>query len=353
MAQSQTATILVTDLVASTELRVRLGEEAADALRRDHDELLRRSVEGAGGTVVKGLGDGVLAMFGGAAEAVAAAVGIQQSAYAYSRSHPERPLDIRIGISAGDVTIEEGDCFGTPVVEASRLCAAATGSQILAAEVVRMLARGRGGHVFTSGGERELKGLPEPVPVVIVGWEPPELRAGAILFPTRLTPQSVLPFAGRRAQVDALLQMWKETSEGERRVVLVSGEPGIGKTRLAAEVARELHDGGATVLFGRCDEDLGVAFQPFVEAVEQVLAAGAGHETFGRYAGELVRLVPELARAVPGLEEPARRIPRPSATGSSMPWSAGWLPCRCPEGSCSSWTTCIGRRSRRCSSCVT
>lgn len=60
---SQTATILVTDLVASTQLRARLGEEQADRLRRLHDRLLRTSVETHGGVVVKGLGDGVLASF--------------------------------------------------------------------------------------------------------------------------------------------------------------------------------------------------------------------------------------------------------------------------------------------------
>lgn len=309
MVQSQTATILVTDLVGSTELRVRLGEEAADTVRRDHDELMRRAIEEAGGTLVKGLGDGVLAMFAGAADAVSVAVAMERAAYAYSRAHPDRPLEIRIGISAGDITMEEDDCFGTPVVEASRLCAVAGGGQILAAELVRMLARGRGGHVFTSGGERELKGLPEPVPVVIVGWEPPELSSDAVPFPTRLTPQSVLPFSGRAGPTDILLQAWKETEDGDRRVVLVSGEPGVGKTRLAAEVARRLHDGGATVLFGRCDEDMGVAFQPFVEALEQVVASGIGSEALGRHVGELVRLVPDLARTIPGLPEPTRSDP--------------------------------------------
>ena len=142
MAESQTATILVTDLVGSTELRVRLGEERADLLRRTHDDLLRTAVDAEGGTLVKGLGDGVLAMFAGAADAVAAAVAIQQAAYAHNREAPDEPLDIRIGLSAGDVSVEDGDCFGTPVVEASRLCAVATGAQILAAELVRLLSAG-------------------------------------------------------------------------------------------------------------------------------------------------------------------------------------------------------------------
>jgi tetratricopeptide (TPR) repeat protein len=259
--------------------------------------------------VVKNLGDGILAMFDSASDAVSAAVAVQQAAYAHARAHPDQPLDIRIGLSGGDVTVEDGDCFGTPVIEASRLCAAATGGQILAAELVRLLARGRGGHVFTAGGERELKGLPEPVPVAIVGWEPPELTTAAVPFPSRLSPTTALPFAGRGPQLESLVHAWKEAATGERRVVLISGEPGIGKTRLAAEAARVAHDQGATVLYGRCDEDMGVPFQPFVEALEQVVANGPVLDALGRHGGELVRLVPELEQAVAGLAPALRSDP--------------------------------------------
>ena len=114
---SQTATILVTDLVGSTELRARLGEEQAERLRRLHDRLLRASIETHGGLVVKGLGDGVLASFAGATEAVASAVAIQQAADAHTRRHPELPLVLRVGLSARDVTVEDG---GLPPVRGDR-----------------------------------------------------------------------------------------------------------------------------------------------------------------------------------------------------------------------------------------
>ena len=106
-----------------------------------HDRALVEAAQANGGTVVKGLGDGVLAMFAGAAEAVAAGVAMQRAVDLLARSE-RLPLAIRVGVSAGDVTLEDGDCFGTPVVEASRLCAAADGGQVLVAEVVRVLARG-------------------------------------------------------------------------------------------------------------------------------------------------------------------------------------------------------------------
>lgn len=309
MAKTVTATILVTDLVGSTELRVRVGEERADQVRRAHDELITRAIAGHGGTLIKGLGDGALAMFASASDAVAAAVVVEQGAYAYSRSAPDEPLDIRVGLSAGDITVEDGDCFGTPVVEASRLCAAAIGGQILAAELVRVLARGRGGHSFTSAGERELKGLPEPVAVVVVGWEPPELPAATMPFPAHLTPPAPLPFSGRSTQLAALLEAWKQASAGERVTVLISGEAGIGKTRLSAELARYVHENGGAVLFGRCDEDLGVAFQPFVEALEELVRSVSDPALLGRHAGELARLAPDIAQQVPGLAVPLQSDP--------------------------------------------
>jgi class 3 adenylate cyclase/tetratricopeptide (TPR) repeat protein len=292
-----TSTVLFTDLVGSTELRACLGEQAAEELRRKHDRLLAGVVEARRGQVVKGLGDGIMATFSGATDGVAAAVAMQQAIDGLNRSGagPE-PLSVRIGISAGDVTFEQGDCFGTPVIEAARLCAAAGGGQILASEMVRWLVRG-GEHRFSAVGPLELKGLPEPVAACEVVWEP---RA-ALPLPALLTDVGRI-FVGRDDQLDRLGHLWKEAATGERRAVLVAGEPGVGKTRLGAELARLVHDEGATVLGGRCDEDLGVPFQPFVEALRHLV----GHvdpselpERLGRHAGELERLLPGLRDHLP------------------------------------------------------
>src|SRR5205807_1332355 len=229
MNGTQTVTVLVTDLVGSTELRVALGEDGAEKLRRRHDALLGQAVTGHQGTLVKGLGDGVLALFPSAADAIAAAVEMQQSVDAeWARS--DAPVAIRVGVSGGDVTLEDGDCFGTPVVEASRLCAVAQGGQILVAELVRLLARGRGNHTFEDAGLRELKGLPEAVPTFTVGWDRLP-SAGSVPMPAALnTHESSL--VGRDVELDTALRSWKSALEGERRVVLLAGEPGIGKTRL-------------------------------------------------------------------------------------------------------------------------
>src|SRR4051794_694015 len=130
-----TATVLFTDLVGSTDLRGRLGEEAAEELRRRHDRLLAQAVESNGGRVVKGLGDGIMATFSGAADAVATGVAVQQAISRLNRSgKTPAPLAVRVGLCGGEVTFEDDDVHGTPVIEASRLCAAAAGGEIIVSE---------------------------------------------------------------------------------------------------------------------------------------------------------------------------------------------------------------------------
>ena len=305
MTERSTAIVLFTDLVGSTELRSRLGEDAAEALRQQHDALVIDAVQANRGTVVKNLGDGFMATFVGASDAVGAAVAIQQALERHNRSSSSG-LAVRIGISAGDVVVDKGDCFGSPVIEASRLCGAAEGGQILASEIVRWMARS-GGTNFALVGALELKGLPEAVPTVEVRWEP--LPQSPVPLPTFLTDIGRI-FVGREAELDHLSQLWKEATAGELRVVLVAGEPGVGKTRLAAELARRVHDQGATVLAGRCDEDLGVPYQPFVEALRHFVDHAPGlAERLGRYGGELARLVPEISELAPGLAAPLRSDP--------------------------------------------
>ena len=107
-------------------------------MRQTHFRLLRGAVVASGGTEVKNLGDGLMVMFSSPSRALAGAVGMQQAIDHHNRSEGE-PLGVRIGMSAGEAVEEDGDFFGDPVVEAARLCAAANGGQILAAEIVRSL----------------------------------------------------------------------------------------------------------------------------------------------------------------------------------------------------------------------
>jgi class 3 adenylate cyclase len=287
---TQTATILVSDLAGSTALRAEVGEDRAEELRRLHDRALVDAAERNGGVVVKGLGDGVLVRFAGAAEALATAVAMQQAVDALGRRE-RLVLAIRVGVSAGDVTLEDGDCFGTPVVEASRLCSAAGDGEIFAADLVTLLARGRGGHELTPVGDLELKGLPDPVPVQRVGWEP--VRAVADL-------RGAAPYVGREEERQVLRDAFERGG-----LVLVAGEPGIGKTRLVTEVC---HDLEATVLLGGCHDGEVGAYAPFVEAFSDWLQGTPTAEVervLGPEAPVVARLVPAVDAVLPGLPAPA------------------------------------------------
>ena len=111
-------------------------------------------------------------------------------------------------------------------------------------------------------------------------------------------------FVGRVAELDRLHAAWAAARSGRCRLVLVAGDPGIGKSRLAAEFTRRCEAG--IVLFGRCDEEMGVPYQPFVEALGRYLREEPAPE-LGRFGGELVRLVPEVAER--GLPPPLRSDP--------------------------------------------
>jgi class 3 adenylate cyclase len=314
-ARTLTASVLFVDVVGSTELRARLGEERADALTRELEAQIGGVVTEQQGRVVKGLGDGVLAVFDSAVDAVAAAVALQQHAELSGRQDADTAVRLRVGLSAGDVSFDGGDVLGTPVVEASRLCAAAQPGQILVADLVRSLSRGRGSFVFESVGDLVLKGLPEPVAACQVVWEPlggpADHEVHGVPFPGLLASGVASSYVGRDSMTGSLSAMLEQVLGGQSgfAAALLSGEPGIGKTRTAGELARRAHNAGAVVLYGSCDEELGVPFQPFVEALE-FYSAHHPAPLLGRLPGELARLCPELAMRVADLPAPAASDPR-------------------------------------------
>jgi hypothetical protein len=298
--------VLFTDLVGSTAQRAELGEAAAEELRRVHDRLLAEAVAAHGGRVVKSTGDGVMATFPGAAEAVAAAVAIEQAVDRHNRRIDAlAPLSVRVGVSAGDVTVEDEDVFGAPVIEAARLCAVAEGGQVLAAEVVRVLAGDRAAGVCVPVGEVELKGLPGLRAVCEIAWAP--VPEPPVPVPGALVPVGGFDFVGRGAELERLGEAWAAAVGGQRGVVLVAGEPGIGKTRLISRFARQVTDQGGVVLYGRAEPELGVPYQPVVEALGGYVRACPQRELAGQMgvlSGELVRLVPQLGERVGGLAGP-------------------------------------------------
>jgi DNA-binding SARP family transcriptional activator/tetratricopeptide (TPR) repeat protein len=125
-------------------------------------------------------------------------------------------------------------------------------------------------------------------------------------LPALMSPRERSTLVGREPELEVLREAWRQASSGERRLVLVAGEPGIGKTRLAREFALEAHDAG-TVLHAGCQEDALISYQPFVEALHHYARASERDWTqlsLGPGTEELVRLIPELA--------PAESMPAPA-----------------------------------------
>jgi class 3 adenylate cyclase len=167
--QLEHVTVLFTDMVGSTELSFSLDPIAADRVRREHFTLLREAIASSDGTEVKNLGDGLMVGFPGASVALSCAETMQQRV-AQNNLATGSSIGLRVGVSCGDATRDENDYFGSPVIEASRLCASAKGGQILAADAVKLTAGECSSHHFGLLGDLQLKGLARPLIVHEVAW---------------------------------------------------------------------------------------------------------------------------------------------------------------------------------------
>jgi DNA-binding SARP family transcriptional activator/tetratricopeptide (TPR) repeat protein len=292
-----TVTLLFTDQVGSTETLQRLGDEEGERLRRAHFGLLREAAVMHGGEEVKNLGDGLMVAFLSAIDALACAITIQQAVHRAAASG-ELAFAVRIGLNVGEPIRDEGDYFGTPVVIAKRLCDAGAPGQILASELVRALIGTRGGFAYRALGAVSLKGVAEPVPACEVIWEPStEVR---VPLPALLAGEDRGTFVGRSDAGTALEAEWTAVRDSGLRVVMLAGEPGIGKTRMVREFARTAHERGATVLAGSCHEETRVPYQPFVEALRHYIACCPPAEL----AVQVTPRRAQLAAIVPELEDP-------------------------------------------------
>jgi class 3 adenylate cyclase len=168
-ADSAFRIILFTDLEGSTAMVQRLGDDGAMALLRIHDSIIRGALRRHAGLEVKHTGDGIMASFGSVQSALACAVAIQQGFAAHNASHPESPLRVRVGMSAGEPVAERDDLFGAAVQLAARLCDYASPGVIVVSSVVRDLAIGKG-FAFGPAGEATLKGFPLPVSLCELNW---------------------------------------------------------------------------------------------------------------------------------------------------------------------------------------
>jgi class 3 adenylate cyclase/tetratricopeptide (TPR) repeat protein len=302
----KTVTVLFTDLVGSTEITLRIGPSAAEEVRLEHFGLLREAIAETGGEEVKNLGDGLMVAFGSASAGLACAAAMQRKIERRNR-RAEESLSIRVGVSVGEATRREDDYFGHPVIEAARLCDLAGGDEVLVSDLARAMATSST-HTLEEVGELDLKGMSEPVKAHRLVWSSGAEDAG-IPLQARLGRASALGFVGRRDERARLAEIAAAAEAGQRQTALISGEPGIGKTRLAAQAAIEMHERGAAVLFGRSTEDVDPPHRPWAEALSHYVEHASQpvlERHVERHGGELLRLAPGLADRVPGIQPPRR-----------------------------------------------
>jgi class 3 adenylate cyclase len=155
--------LLRSDIVNSTALNVRAGDAIFYELMRDHDRVVRDALNAHEGTEFRHHGDGIAAWFADAHHAVACALEMNRAVAALTGRWVELPVQLRIGIVAGDVTIGGGDLHGLTIIRSVRVCAAAEPGQIIVTrEVAEQLSSRPQAWAYDRLGPHELKHLPEP-----------------------------------------------------------------------------------------------------------------------------------------------------------------------------------------------
>ena len=285
-------TLLVSELVVEDDRPV------PPATHRRHLALLKEAAVEQGGSV-RALGEALLAVFGSATQALRAATAAQQASGRESRRTGVPRLALRMGLHVSEPLVDEEDYFDVSVATVRRLCRAAGPGQVLASVVVRDLAGRSTGATFGPGRDllvSETEDGLEAMPVAELQWPAFEPE---VPLPSALEAASG-PFVGRRDEWRVLEDCWQTVASGSGVSAVIRGEPGIGKSMLMAEFARHAHRQGATVLYGRCDEEALVPYQPVVEALRHLVHAAPVARLSSHVpawvGSELVRLVPEAER---------------------------------------------------------
>ncbi|HEX6031940.1 MAG TPA: AAA family ATPase [Tepidiformaceae bacterium] len=280
-----TATILFTDLIRSTEFVEQAGDDRAERVISTHKRILGEAAAAHGGDVVKTMGDGLMVAFRSATDALAAAMEMQEAARSPVGGES---LQLQAGLNAGDLVVDGDDYFGLHVVIAERLCKLAPPGKVLCSGSVMALLGGQTDFEFRDIGLLQLKGVAMPVQAYEVGL-------GRRSVAERLAR---MPVVGRGNEVEQLEQRLGEAIRGRGSVALITGEPGIGKTRTAEEVESVARGVGAVTAWARCYSGDGHG-QAAIASMVESLCRQDGGKALGRLpaddVGELQRLAPSLA----------------------------------------------------------
>lgn len=300
-AAASVRTFLIADVRGYTQFTVEHGDEAAAKLAVRFASAAQQVVSARDGRVVELRGDEALAVFSSTRQALWASV--ELNAYFAKEAEDEGapPIRIGIGLDAGEAIPVDGGYRGAALNLAARLCSLAGPGEILATETVTNLARKVDGLAYADRGWAQLKGFADPVKVLRI--QPAEGAEGRSASPAPATPdlrtlsrrtpqqqtalaakdevrEQVLPIGGflgslpdaplvaRERDLGQILAAVDMAAAAQGQTVLLAGEPGAGKTRLAQELTLELRNRGFLIVAGRCYEaEQGVPYYPFLDAL--------------------------------------------------------------------------------------
>jgi len=277
-------TALFADVVDSTPLAERLGPEETHALIARCFDLMRDAVHQYEGTVSQFTGDGILALFGApiahedhAQRAIRAALAIQQALYRYQAELQEQrgiAVQVRIGLNSGPVVVgtigtdvnATYTAIGDTVNLASRIQGLAGPGMVVISEATHRLASGY--FVTRDLGRHEVKGKEQAIGIREV-LRPSRWRSRLDVYAQR----GLSPLVGRERELRVLEERFGEACTGRGQIVFVSGDPGIGKSRLLHEFKRRLEGETLTWLEGRCIAyGRDVAYLPIVDILKESFA---------------------------------------------------------------------------------
>jgi predicted ATPase/class 3 adenylate cyclase len=318
-ARTELRTFLIADVRGYTRFTQERGNEAAARLVAKFAAITREHVRLHGGRLIELRGDEVLAVFSSARQALRAAVDLQAAFAAETEHDPTLPLPVGIGIDAGEAVPFEGGYRGEALNLAARLCNLAGPGEVLATEGVVYLGRRVENVAYSMRGAVPMKGFADPIRVIKVTRSDQPSADGADLLAA--DPESNLPIGGflgalpsgelvgREREWEHIMSSLETVAQGSGRLLLLSGEPGIGKTRLAQEVTLKARHWGFLIATGRCYEpEQSVPFYGFLEILATLYNASPAfvRSEIPRRWPYLIRLLPDQLVDLPaGRDLPA------------------------------------------------
>jgi class 3 adenylate cyclase len=283
LGERRQLTVMFCDLVGSTALSTRLELEELHLLIKDYHKTCAEAILRYEGHLAKYLGDGVMACFGwpiahedAAERGVRSALEIVQAVKAL---RPANPLMVHIGLATGPVVVggasldgiaEAGLVVGETPNLAARLQAQAGPGEVVIAQTTRRLLAA--GFALTDLGAHPLKGFDQPMRL----WRVDAPRRTEGRFRAAHGASDLPPLVGREEETSLLGHRWQQARRGDGQVVLISGQPGIGKSRLIMELREDLAEPHTALHYQCSPYHLNSPLHPFIEQLE--LSAGFGHD---------------------------------------------------------------------------